>query len=85
MNKKKLLNLIQEKKISLREAQLEIEHFWAGSLKNAVLNGDIENGSLMAGQSVSMVKEVQPVSKIFDDLLSQIDEQLLTERKNNNA
>ena len=82
---KKLLNLIDEKKISLREAQLEIEHFWAGSLKNAVLNGDVENGSLMAGQSVSMVKEVQPVSKIFEDLLSQIDEQLFTERKNNNA
>ena len=64
---------------------MEIEHFWAGSLKNAVLNGDIENGSLMAGQSVSMVKEIQPVSKIFNDLLMQIDEQLLTERKKNYA
>ncbi len=82
---KKLLNLIEEKKISLREAQLEIEHFWAGSLKNAVLNGDIENGSLMAGQSVSMVKEIQPVSKIFNDLLMQIDKQLLTERTKNHA
>ena len=74
-----------KKKISLREAQLKIEHFWAGSLKSAVINGDIENGSLMAGQSVSMVKEVQPVTKIFNDLLTQIDEQLITERKNNHA
>ena len=53
--------------------------------KKCCFNGDVENGSLMAGQSVSMVKEVQPVSKIFDDLLSQIDEQLFTERKNNSA
>jgi hypothetical protein len=39
----------------------------------------------MAGQSVSMVKEVQPVTKIFNDLLSQIDKQLITERRNNHA
>jgi enoyl-[acyl-carrier protein] reductase II len=82
---KKLLNLIDKKKISLREAQLEIEHFWAGSLKNAVINGDIENGSLMAGQSVSMVKEIQPVTKIFSDLLMQIDKQLISERRNHHA
>ena len=44
-----------------------------------------ENGSLMAGQSVSMVKEVQPVTKIFNDLLMQIDKQLITERRNNHA
>ena len=50
-----------------------------------LLNGDIENGSLMAGQSVSMVKEIQPVSKIFNDLLMQIDKQLITERRNNYA
>ena len=39
----------------------------------------------MAGQSVSMVKEIQPVSKIFDDLLTQMDEQLHTETGSNNA
>ena len=82
---KKLLNLIDKKKISLREAQLEIEHFWAGSLKNAVINGDIENGSLMAGQSVSMDKEIQPTTKIFSDLLTQIDKQLISERRNHHA
>ena len=50
---KKMVDLIDKKQISLKDAQLAIEHFWSGSLKNAVLNGDIENGSLMAGQSVS--------------------------------
>ena len=39
----------------------------------------------MAGQSVSIVREIQPVTKIFNDLLTQIDEQLITERKNNHA
>ena len=36
-------------------AQLDIEHFWAGALRRAVVDGDVENGSLMAGQSVGMV------------------------------
>ncbi|MCA3377736.1 MAG: nitronate monooxygenase, partial [Roseomonas sp.] len=36
-------------------AQLDIEHFWAGALRRAVIDGDVENGSLMAGQSVGMV------------------------------
>ena len=77
---KKLLNLIENKKISLRDAQLAIEHFWAGSLKNAVLNGDINNGSLMAGQSVSLVKEIQTVNEISKELLSQIESQINQEK-----
>ena len=36
-------------------AQLEIEHFWAGALRRAVIEGDVETGSVMAGQSVGMV------------------------------
>src|SRR5438552_727200 len=38
-----------------KSAMLEIEHFWAGALRRAVIEGDVENGSLMAGQSVGMV------------------------------
>ena len=38
-----------------KAAQLAIEHFWAGALRRAVIDGDVENGSLMAGQSVGMV------------------------------
>src|SRR3546814_10744286 len=38
-----------------RAAQLEIDHFWAGALRRAVIDGDVENGSLMAGQRVGMV------------------------------
>ena len=41
--------------LAQKEAQLEIEHFWAGALRRAVIDGDVEAGSLMAGQSVGMV------------------------------
>ncbi len=52
-------------------AQLEIEHFWAGALRRAVVDGDVENGSVMAGQSVGMVKKEQPVSEILAELVDQ--------------
>ena len=78
---KKLLNLISKKKISLKDAQLAIEHFWAGSLKKAVIDGDIENGSLMAGQSVSLVKEVQSVEDIIRELVFQIKNQINSQNK----
>jgi enoyl-[acyl-carrier protein] reductase II len=52
-------------------AQLEIEHFWAGALRRAVIEGDVEHGSLMAGQSVGMVTREQPVAGIVEELLGQ--------------
>ena len=54
-------------------AQLEIEHYWAGALRRAVIDGDVENGSLMAGQSVGMVRKVQPAAEIIAELLQQAD------------
>ena len=79
---KKVLRLLEEKKISLKDAQLKIEHFWAGSLKKAVVEGDVENGSLMAGQSVSLVKKIQPVKDIFSEIIMQANEQIMIESKN---
>jgi enoyl-[acyl-carrier protein] reductase II len=52
-------------------AQLEIEHFWAGALRRAVIDGDIENGSVMAGQSVGMVTSEQPTTAIIEELVGQ--------------
>jgi enoyl-[acyl-carrier protein] reductase II len=51
--------------------QLDIEHFWAGALRRAVIDGDVENGSLMAGQSVGMVTKEQPTAEIIAELLDQ--------------
>ncbi len=53
------------------EAQLVIEHFWAGALRRAVVDGDVETGSLMAGQSVGMVTREEPVSDILAELVQQ--------------
>ncbi len=58
-------------------AQLEIEHFWAGALRRAVVDGDIENGSVMAGQIVGLVKEEQPVDAILTELVRQAEQALL--------
>ena len=52
-------------------AQLDIEHFWAGALRKAVVDGDVENGSLMAGQSVGMVTREQPAAEIVRELVWQ--------------
>jgi enoyl-[acyl-carrier protein] reductase II len=57
--------------IDMGEAQLEVEHFWAGALRRAVIDGDVENGSVMAGQSVGMVKAEEPVADIIAELMAQ--------------
>ncbi|HZS82657.1 MAG TPA: nitronate monooxygenase [Stellaceae bacterium] len=57
--------------VSQKDAQLEIEHFWAGALRRAVIDGDIETGSLMAGQSVGMVTREQATREILDELVDQ--------------
>lgn len=53
------------------EGALAIEHFWAGSLRRAVIDGDVERGSLMAGQSVGMVQRIQTAQEIVDELVGQ--------------
>lgn len=53
------------------EAQLRIEHFWAGALRRAVIDGDVDSGSLMAGQSVGMVTSEQPAAEILRELVDQ--------------
>lgn len=58
-------------KLEKEEAQLKIEHYWAGALRRAVMDGDVENGSVMAGQSVGMVTQVQPAQEIIDELVQQ--------------
>lgn len=57
--------------IDQKSAQLEIEHFWAGALRRAVIDGDVENGSMMAGQSVGLVTREQTVAEILAELTEQ--------------
>ena len=57
--------------LTQKEAQLAIEHFWAGALRRAVIDGDVESGSLMAGQSVGLVTREQTTRQIVDELVDQ--------------
>lgn len=68
---KEIIDEYHLNKISKVNGQLEIEKFWAGALKKAVIDGDVETGSLMAGQSVGMVNEQKSVKEVIDLLVSQ--------------
>ena len=54
-----------------QEAQLQIEHFWAGALRRAVVDGDVITGSIMAGQSVGMVTAEQSIDDVVQELVNQ--------------
>ena len=72
----KYLQEVKAKKIEVNKAQLKLEEFWLGSLKRAVIEGDVEKGSLMAGQSVGMVKSVQPTAEIMEELITSAENKL---------
>jgi len=57
--------------LELGAARLAIEHFWAGALRRAAIEGEIEDGSLMAGQSVGMVTSEQSTREIIAELVDQ--------------
>ena len=68
---REVAQLLDDGAIEMGEAQLQIEHFWAGALRRAVIDGDVERGSVMAGQSVGMVTREDPVAAIIAELLSE--------------
>ncbi len=70
---REVANLLDSGAVDMTEAQLQIEHYWAGALRRAVIDGDVENGSLMAGQSVGMVTSEETVEAIIASLMQQAD------------
>jgi enoyl-[acyl-carrier protein] reductase II len=68
---REVAQLLDDGKVDMGEAQLQIEHYWAGALRRAVIDGDVENGSLMAGQSVGMVTKEEPVADILATLMAE--------------
>ena len=49
----------------------ELEHLTLGSLRKAVVDGDVVNGSLMAGQSAGMVKKEQTCEEIMQEIVKE--------------
>ncbi len=74
---RKVVDRFNRGEVDQKAAQLEIEHFWAGALRRAVIDGDIESGSLMAGQSVGMVTREQPTHEIIEELIAEAVQALL--------
>lgn len=73
-----LIEKVDRQEIDYKEAQLNIEHFWAGALRRAVVEGDTERGSLMAGQSVGMVTREQSTQEVIQELLTQAKQSILS-------
>jgi enoyl-[acyl-carrier protein] reductase II len=68
---RQVIDRFDKGELDMKAAQLEIEHFWAGALRRAVIDGDVANGSLMAGQSVGMVTKEQPTAEIIQELIEE--------------
>jgi enoyl-[acyl-carrier protein] reductase II len=68
---RQIIDRFNRGEVSQKDAQLEIEHFWAGALRRAVFEGDVETGSVMAGQSVGMVTREQSTKGVLDELVAQ--------------
>lgn len=71
-----LLNRLDNQLIDRQKAQFEVEEFWVGALRKAVIDGDVTKGSLMAGQSVGLVDKIQPLKQIIDEMVEDAESEL---------
>ena len=68
---RRVIQKFENGEVALDEGRLELEHFWAGALRRAVREGDIERGSMMAGQIVGLVKEERSIKEILDQIFGE--------------
>ena len=52
----------------------ELEELGRGRLSSGVIEGNVEEGSLMAGQIAGLIKEIKPVKAIIEDIMSETEE-----------
>ena len=52
----------------------DLEHLTLGGLRRAVVDGDVQSGSVMAGQIAGMIKEKLTCQEVIQKLVSQTDE-----------
>jgi enoyl-[acyl-carrier protein] reductase II len=71
-----LLGKLDNNRIDRHEAQYKVEEFWIGALRQAVIEGDVTRGSLMAGQSVGLVDKIQPLSEIIGEVVNDAESEL---------
>ncbi|MBD3221253.1 hypothetical protein GF314_08410 [bacterium] len=71
-----LLGRLDAGELNRQDAQYEVEKYWVGSLREGAVDGNVERGSLMAGQSVGLVKRTQPLREILAELVTDADSAL---------
>lgn len=54
----------------------ELEYLTLGSLRNAVMEGDVTHGTVMAGQIAGMVKKEQSCKEIIDEIMAEAEKLL---------
>lgn len=72
----KLIQELESGQVTKEKAQYEVENFWVGSLRKAVIDGDTDQGSLMAGQSVGLMHDIKPIKIILKELIDEAEEEL---------
>ena len=77
----RLLKELEAGNIHRQEAQEEVEKFWIGALRRAAVDGDIEMGSLMAGQSGGLVDKVLSIGELLTELLTDAEKELAAVRR----
>ena len=70
-NKMAMNYIKREKEGATKE---ELEHFTLGSLRRAVFEGDVDTGSLMAGQVAGMCKQIRPCAEIIQSLFAEYEQ-----------
>ena len=71
-----LMEKIKNNLIDHREAGYDVENFWMGALKKAAIDGNVKEGSLMAGQSVGLVDKIVPVQEILSEIINNAETEL---------
>lgn len=68
---REVLQKFEKGEVRAENGRLSLEHFWAGSLRRAVQEGDTDRGSLMSGQIVELIKEEKSIREIIDQILKE--------------
>lgn len=74
----RLLKELEAGTVTRQFAQEEVERFWVGALRRAVVDGDVDGGSLMAGQSVGLVDKIMPIRDVVSELLNDAEAELVS-------
>ncbi len=71
-----LLSKLDREEITREDAQQQVEEYWIGALRKAVQDGDVDTGSMMAGQSVGLVDDIKPMNEVVGDLVGETEREL---------